>query len=164
MFNFLRLWAVLTGLQCLLQFDQRGYAICAEGAQVYIKARESVVSHNVSSLAQAMFVPLARSSLLVLLGSVWSASAAPGLSLKLSGAQKVSGVSNLKVTATVTNTGDDILKLLNDPRGPLSKFPTETFEIAHQDTGASPTFTGVKVRASSPFHDLSYIYLGQIRT
>ncbi|KAI0347609.1 peptidyl-Lys metalloendopeptidase [Trametopsis cervina] len=93
-----------------------------------------------------MFVPLARSSLLVLFGSVWSASAAPGLSLKLSGAQKVSGVSNLKVTATVTNTGDDILKLLNDPRGPLSKFPTETFEIAHQDTGASPTFTGVKVK------------------
>jgi len=45
-----------------------------------------------------------------------SAFAAPSLSLKVSGADVAEGVENLKVTATLTNTGDSTLKLLNDPR------------------------------------------------
>jgi peptidyl-Lys metalloendopeptidase len=86
-----------------------------------------------------------RSSLLLLLASALTASATPKLSVSLSGAAEVTDLSNLKVTATVTNTGDETLKLLNDPRGPLSKLPTNAFEIVHQDSGTSPKFTGVVV-------------------
>lgn len=53
-------------------------------------------------------------------------------------------VQNLKVIATVTNTGDETLKLLNDPRGPLSNMPADTFTIANL-VGSSPSFTGIKV-------------------
>lgn len=54
-------------------------------------------------------------------------------------------VENLKVVATVTNTGDETLKILNDPLGPLSKLPANTFIIS--DTkGASPKFTGIKAK------------------
>jgi len=45
-----------------------------------------------------------------------NASASPSLSLKLSGADAAKGIEELKVTATLTNTGDNTLKLLNDPR------------------------------------------------
>lgn len=92
-----------------------------------------------------MFTSALRSTLIALVASAVAVSAAPGLSLKLSGAEKVDGVNNLKIVATVVNTGDETLKLLNDPRGPLSKLPTETFEIVHEASGASPSFTGVKV-------------------
>ncbi|KAI0094340.1 deuterolysin M35 metalloprotease [Irpex rosettiformis] len=88
-----------------------------------------------------------RSSLLILLASALSVSATPKLSVKLSGARNVNDASDLKVTATVTNTGDETLKLLNDPRGPLSnKLPTQTFQIARQDSGAKPAFTGAVVK------------------
>ncbi|KAI0785485.1 peptidyl-Lys metalloendopeptidase [Irpex lacteus] len=88
-----------------------------------------------------------RSSLFILLASALSVSATPQLSVKLSGAWKVNDASDLKVTATVTNTGDENLKLLNDPRGPLSnKLPTETFQITHQDSGTKPSFTGAVVK------------------
>ena len=80
-----------------------------------------------------------------LVASAVAAAAAPGLTLTLSGAEKVNGVDNLKIVAVVKNTGDETLTLLNDPRGPLSKMPTETFLIQHETSGASPSFTGVKV-------------------
>jgi len=56
-----------------------------------------------------------------------SAMAAPGLSLKVSGVDAAEGVENLKVTATLTNTGDSTLKLLNDPRtvSPVTSMPVE---------------------------------------
>lgn len=92
-----------------------------------------------------MFSFTLRTALVALVASAVAASATPGLTLKLSGADKVVGVHNLKITATVTNTGDETLKLLNDPRGPLNKLPTEAFLISHDVTGAAPAFTGVKV-------------------
>lgn len=52
---------------------------------------------------------------------------------------------SLKVVATITNTGDEAIKILNDPRGPLSKLPTDTFAIT-DGTGAKPSFTGIKVK------------------
>ena len=64
--------------------------------------------------------------------------------MKLSGADKVDGVDNLKVFTTLTNTGDEPLKLLNDPRGPLSKLPTQTFLVTHDESGVSPAFIGAK--------------------
>nr|Q9Y7F7.1 RecName: Full=Peptidyl-Lys metalloendopeptidase; Short=MEP; AltName: Full=AmMEP; Flags: Precursor [Armillaria mellea]CAB42792.1 metalloendopeptidase (AMMEP) [Armillaria mellea] len=77
--------------------------------------------------------------------SAVAVSAAPGLSLSLSGADSVVDVENLNVAATLTNTGDTTLKILNDPSSILSsKFATHTFDIS-SDNG-SPAFTGVKVK------------------
>lgn len=93
-----------------------------------------------------MFTTTLRSTLIALVASAVAVSATPGLTLTLSGADKVDGVNNLKIVATVKNTGDETLKLLNDPRGVLNKLPTEAFQITHDNTGASPAFTGVKVK------------------
>ena len=68
-----------------------------------------------------MFTSIARSALVTLVASAIAVSATPGLTLKLSGASEVNGVDNLKIVTTLENTGDETLKLLNDPRGPLSK-------------------------------------------
>ncbi|TBU50087.1 metalloprotease [Dichomitus squalens] len=88
-----------------------------------------------------------RAALLVLAASAAAVSAAPGLSLKVSGPEAVDGVENLKVVTTLTNTGDETLKLLNDPRSVLHSLPANTFAITTDD-GASPSFTGVKVKYS----------------
>ena len=92
-----------------------------------------------------MFSSSLRSVLIALVASAIAVSAAPALELKLSGANKVDGLHNLKITTTVTNTGDETLKLLNDPRGVLNKLPTDAFLIEHV-TGAVPDFTGAKAK------------------
>ena len=61
------------------------------------------------------------------------------------GPQSVDSVEHLKIVATVTNTGDETLKVLNDPHGPLNKLPTDTFVIT-DTTGAQPSFTGIKLK------------------
>jgi peptidyl-Lys metalloendopeptidase len=61
------------------------------------------------------------------------------------GPESVDNVVNLKVVATVTNTGDETLTILNDPHSPLSKLPADTFTISDA-SGASPAFTGIKVK------------------
>lgn len=93
-----------------------------------------------------MFSSALRSALIALVASAVTVSAVPGLTLKLSAADKVDGVDNLKVVATLVNTGDETLKLLNDPRGPLSKLPTATFLVSHDESGVAPAFTGAKVK------------------
>ncbi|KAK7688332.1 hypothetical protein QCA50_008704 [Cerrena zonata] len=98
-----------------------------------------------------MFSSSVRSALVALVASAIAVSATSGLTLKVTGPEAVDGVSNLKVAATVTNTGDETLKLLNHPLGPLSKMPTQTFAIAHEDTGATPKFSGVKVKYSPQY-------------
>lgn len=82
---------------------------------------------------------------MALAASAIAVSAAPGLSLKVSGAEAVDGVENFKVTTTVTNTGDETLKLINDPRGALNTLPANTFAIT-SDAGESPSFVGVKAK------------------
>ncbi len=110
-----------------------------------------------------MFSLSVRSFLYSLCLSAVAVSAAPGLSLSLSGivfllafasqivlttivgADSVVDVENFNVAATLTNTGDTTLKILNDPSSILSsKFATHTFDIS-SDNG-SPAFTGVKVK------------------
>ncbi|KAI0072233.1 peptidyl-Lys metalloendopeptidase [Panus rudis PR-1116 ss-1] len=93
-----------------------------------------------------MFSTSVRSALITLVASAIAVSAAPGLSLKVSGPEAVDGVGNLKVVATLINTGDETLKLLNHPNSPLSTFATNTFNIQREDSGATPTFNGVKVK------------------
>jgi peptidyl-Lys metalloendopeptidase len=92
-----------------------------------------------------MFSSSIRSALVTFALSAMAASAAPGLTLKVAGPSSVSGVENLKVVTTLTNTGDETLKLINDPRGPLSTMPADTFKIT-DSAGKSPEFTGIKVK------------------
>ena len=94
-----------------------------------------------------MFSSTLRAALIALAASAVAVSAAPGLSLKVSGPAAVDGVDNLKVTTTVTNTGDETLKLLKDPRGALSTIPANTFDIT-TDSGERPSFIGYKVKYS----------------
>lgn len=61
------------------------------------------------------------------------------------GPAEVDSVDHLQVVVTVTNIGDETLKVLNDPRGPLSTRPTDTFSIT-STTGATSVFTGIKVK------------------
>ncbi len=94
-----------------------------------------------------MFATAVRAALIALAATAGVASAAPALSLKVTGPVAVDGVENLKVVTTLTNTGEDTLKLLNDPRGALHALPANTFDITTDD-GASPDFTGVRVKYS----------------
>ncbi|KAJ7642405.1 peptidyl-Lys metalloendopeptidase [Mycena polygramma] len=88
-----------------------------------------------------MFSTSVRSALVALVFAA-AASAAPGLSLSLTGPTEVSSVSALHVTATLVNTGDVELKLLNDPRTVLHTFETDSFSIT-DPAGNSPAFKGM---------------------
>ncbi|KAG9090728.1 hypothetical protein FRC06_000907 [Ceratobasidium sp. 370] len=76
--------------------------------------------------------------------SAIAVSAAPGLVLDIIGPSSVVDVHGLSVKTTLKNTGDETLKLLNDPRTVLSKAKTDTFKIS--SASSSPTFTGIKVK------------------
>ena len=92
-----------------------------------------------------MFPSLQAVLVVALASAVTDVSAAPGLTVKTSTANvKVDGLENLKVTATVINTGDETLKLLNDPRGVLNSFPENSFAITNA-VGSRPLFNGAKV-------------------
>ncbi|KDR79947.1 hypothetical protein GALMADRAFT_92107 [Galerina marginata CBS 339.88] len=92
-----------------------------------------------------MFSNALRSALIAFTSLAVAVSAASSLSLKVAGPDAVESVESLKVVATITNTGDEKIKVLNDPRGPLSKLPTDTFAITDA-SGAQPSFTGIKVK------------------
>ena len=49
---------------------------------------------------------------------------------------------------TITNTGSETLRLINEPSGVLySRIPTRRFYVTHS-SGAIPQFTGVRVKFS----------------
>jgi len=83
--------------------------------------------------------------LLILALESLGVSASPAISVTVTGPESVTDVENLTVVATVTNTGDETLKLLNDPEGPLSQAPTDTFSITDA-SGTGPTFTGMLIK------------------
>ena len=86
-----------------------------------------------------------RDFFIALVVSAVAVSAAPGLTVKASTSSvNVDGLENLKVTTSVTNTGDEALKLLNDPRGVLNIFPEDTFTVTDA-SGSRPSFNGAKV-------------------
>ncbi|KAF9463906.1 peptidyl-Lys metalloendopeptidase [Collybia nuda] len=72
-------------------------------------------------------------------------SAAPGLSATVSGPDVVTDVKNLHLQVTMTNTGTEPLKLINDPRGPLTTSPTESFLISGPNK-VDPAFVGISVK------------------
>ncbi|KAF8235029.1 peptidyl-Lys metalloendopeptidase [Tricholoma matsutake] len=92
-----------------------------------------------------MFFGALCSPLIALIASTVAVSAAPGLSLKVTGSDTITDVENLKVVTTITNTGTETLKLLNDPLSPLSKLPAKTFTIADA-RGHSPAFVGIRAK------------------
>ncbi|KAF7307716.1 Peptidyl-Lys metalloendopeptidase [Mycena kentingensis (nom. inval.)] len=93
-----------------------------------------------------MFSSALRATLVALVFAA-TASAKTGLSLSLSGPSAVDSVGALHVTATLVNTGDVELKLVNDPRTILSAFETNSFDITDAE-GKSPRFTGALVKYS----------------
>jgi len=83
---------------------------------------------------------------LVVLASVVAAvSATKSLSLTVSGPEAVVNVAGLTVVATITNSGDETLKVLEDPYSPLSTLTTDTFTITDA-SGAQPSFTGLRAK------------------
>ncbi|KAG6849963.1 hypothetical protein H0H93_003152 [Arthromyces matolae] len=92
-----------------------------------------------------MLPDIIRATLVALVASAVSVSGAPSLYVKVSGEPAVTGVDKLVVKTTVTNTGNEILTLLNHPQSPLNKLPADTFAISDA-TGSTPDFTGVKVK------------------
>ena len=95
-----------------------------------------------------MFSSSLRASLVALVASAVAVSAAPGLVIKTpTSSLDVGGLENLKVTTTVINTGDETLKLLNDPRGVLNSFSENSFSITDA-AGSRPLFKGAKVLES----------------
>ena len=109
-----------------------------------------------------MFSESVRAAFLALTALAVSISATQSLSIKVQGifhvslskicmfiyspgSQAVDSVEDLKIVATITNTGDETLKVLNDPRGPLNNLPTDTFVITDAK-GSQPLFTGIKLK------------------
>jgi peptidyl-Lys metalloendopeptidase len=82
---------------------------------------------------------------LVALATALSVAAAPGLTLTVNGADSVTDVDNFQVSTTLTNTGDETLRILNDPNGPLSKLPTDTFSVVNAK-GSAAQFSGIKAK------------------
>lgn len=73
-----------------------------------------------------------------------SALAAPSLSLSLTSPASILDVEGLQVEVTLANSGDESLKLLNDPRSLLNQLETDSFKIIGAD-GTAPEFTGAVV-------------------
>ncbi|OBZ77464.1 Peptidyl-Lys metalloendopeptidase [Grifola frondosa] len=84
------------------------------------------------------------SALLAFVASAVMVSATPGLLVQVTGPAAVHDIQNLQVVATVVNTGNESLKLLKDPHGPLSQSPTDIFNITN-GSGDSPDFIGIRV-------------------
>ncbi|CAE6487170.1 unnamed protein product [Rhizoctonia solani] len=82
-----------------------------------------------------------KSSVSAVLLSAMAVWAAPSLVLDVAGPASIVDVDGLTVKATLKNTGDVALKLLNDPRTVLSKAKTNTFTIS--SASGTPKFTGL---------------------
>jgi peptidyl-Lys metalloendopeptidase len=80
---------------------------------------------------------------ILVLSAASSTSSGPSLSLRIFGPQRVEGDEHLILTTVITNTGDELLKLLNDPRSPLSNAATDTFDIK-DSAGKKALFTGIE--------------------
>ncbi|KAL1739708.1 hypothetical protein HDZ31DRAFT_48938 [Schizophyllum fasciatum] len=94
-----------------------------------------------------MFSASVKAALASIALSALTVSATQSVSLKVAGPSDVTDIENLKVTTTITNTGDETLKLFNDPNSALSTLPANTFTISNS-AGAVPQFTGVKAKYS----------------
>ena len=96
-----------------------------------------------------MLFSFLRASLVAVVASAIAVSADSSLAVRTSTPNvNVDGLENLKVTATVINTGNETLKLLNDPRSVLNPFPGNSFNIT-DSSGSHPSFNGALVNCAS---------------
>jgi len=71
------------------------------------------------------------------------------LSIAVSGPSSVDGLSGLKLATTLHNTGDEALRLLNDPQSVLAPhWETDVFSISRVNGSGWPEFDGVMVKWS----------------
>ena len=96
--------------------------------------------------------PLRLTLLIAYVAAIFAAPAtsiAPSLTVRTSTSSiNVDRLENLKVTTTIVNTGDDTLKLLNDPRGVLDPSPENAFTITGP-SGSRSSFSGGSVNSVS---------------
>ena len=97
---------------------------------------------------------------LVALALSSAALAGPSLSLNLGGAANFRGASAATVKATLTNTGDEVATLWNDPRTVLSKEDTDTFAISTID-GKTPEFLGKIIKPFVDVNDVTVLAPGE---
>lgn len=98
-----------------------------------------------------------RASFVALVASVIRVSATPSLTIKASTPHTdVDGLENLKVITTIINTGDETLKLINDPRGVLDPFPEDSFIITNT-AGSRPLFDGAMVNYASSYPNNTHL-------
>lgn len=95
-------------------------------------------------------LPFFISNLLAFLFFALSVSATRSVTVKTTGPESVSHLKDLVVKVTLTNTGDQTLKLLKDPRGALSPFPGNSFGITKED-GCHPKFIGAKSKYAKQY-------------
>ncbi|CAG7855171.1 Peptidyl-Lys metalloendopeptidase Short=MEP; AltName: Full=GfMEP; Flags: Precursor [Serendipita indica DSM 11827] len=81
--------------------------------------------------------------LAVFLSSLGAVQADPALTLRILGANSVENVDNFNVTVQLKNTGTEALELYNEPRGLLSKAPTDSFKILKANDDSAASFDGV---------------------
>ncbi|KAF9552081.1 hypothetical protein CPC08DRAFT_754952 [Agrocybe pediades] len=78
-----------------------------------------------------------------------SVSATPSLSLSLSGPNFAYAAHDIKMTITLTNTGDKMLHVLKHPHSVLSDFPAEKFRITDGMGNMPFNFGGIRTFESS---------------
>jgi hypothetical protein len=108
----------------------------------------------VSSTAFIAFIAMHSSFLRVFLVTLVAfafavaVSATPSLTVRTSTPNfKDDGIEHLEIIATIFNTDNKPLKLLNDPRGVLDPFPENSFKITDA-AGHRPLFNGAVVITS----------------
>lgn len=114
------------------------HALLVQGTKTRLQLVELIELHSIDLTMRTTF------SATALAGLIASATAGPALKLTVIGPLNTTDVENLSVKATLTNTGTETLKLINDPRTVLSAWRTNTFSI--QNEAGSPAFTGIKVK------------------
>ncbi|KDQ13796.1 hypothetical protein BOTBODRAFT_33232 [Botryobasidium botryosum FD-172 SS1] len=76
--------------------------------------------------------------------------ATQSLSVSVSGPSSVVDVTNLKVVTTIRNTGDEDVRLLNDPDTVITpQWATHTFGVSKVGSETTPDFHGIKVKWSA---------------
>jgi peptidyl-Lys metalloendopeptidase len=61
------------------------------------------------------------------------------------GPSHIYDVDNLRVTATLTNSGGEMVRVLRDPRSILSEHPANKFSVFSVE-GSQPSFDGIEVK------------------
>lgn len=61
------------------------------------------------------------------------------------GPSRIYDVDSLQVTAILTNSGNETVRILKDPRGILSEHPANKFSIFNTE-GSQPSFDGIEVK------------------